>query len=56
MPDDIVVDGEKFNRLLKKLIEAEPLPYRELIKEPKLRKDGKRKRTGRTVRKPDKSS
>jgi hypothetical protein len=55
MPDDIVVDEAKFNRLLRKMIEAEPIHYKEVLKEPKLRKDGKRKRSGRkTVRKANK--
>jgi len=51
MPDDIVVDEAKFNRLLRKMIEAEPIHYKEVLKEPKLRKDGKRKRSGRKARK-----
>ena len=53
MPDDVVVDAKKFNALLGKLLEAKPLPYEELVKEKKLRKDGKQKKTG--VRKPDKT-
>jgi len=56
MPDDIVVDEKKFNALLGKLIQAKPIPYEKVLKEPKLRKDGKRKRTGRVVRKADKKA
>jgi hypothetical protein len=51
MPDDIVVDKEKFNRLLGKMLQAKPMSYEEVLKEPKLRKDGKQKKTGRVVRK-----
>jgi hypothetical protein len=54
MPDDIVVDEKKFNRLLGKMIETDPLHYKELLKQPKLRRDGKPKQSGRKVRKPDK--
>jgi hypothetical protein len=54
MSDDTVVDPKKFNRLLGKLLEAKPMTYEELLKEPKLGKDGKPKRTGKTVRKADK--
>jgi hypothetical protein len=53
MPDNIVVSKEKFNTLLQKLLQAEPIPYNELVKEPKLRKDGELKRSA--VRKPDKT-
>jgi hypothetical protein len=54
MPDDIVVDETKFNRLLRKMVETEPLHYKEVLEKPKLRKDGGRKRSGRKVRKADK--
>jgi hypothetical protein len=53
MADDITVDKSKFDSLLGKLLKEKPLPYEELVKEPKLRKDGKRKKTGQTVRKVD---
>ncbi|MGA2876517.1 MAG: hypothetical protein ABSE82_13385 [Nitrososphaerales archaeon] len=56
MPDDIVVDEAKFNRLLKKMIETEPIHYKEVLEKPKLRRDGKPKQSGRKVRKPDKNS
>src|SRR5271167_1823659 len=50
--DDVNMDSDvssisnqsKFDALLAKLLHAKPLPYKELLKEPKLRKDGKRKR------------
>jgi hypothetical protein len=51
MPDDLVVEKAKFNRLLGKLLQAEPTPYKELLKEPKLRKDGKRKKSSGAIRK-----
>jgi hypothetical protein len=54
MPDDIVVDEKKFNRLLGKLLQAKPMSYEELTKKPKLRKDGERKRSSGGVRKADK--
>ena len=54
MPDDIVVDEKKFNALLGKMIQTDPLRYKELTSKPKLRKDGGRKRSGRKVRKANK--
>lgn len=55
-PDDIEVDKSKFDALLGKLLEEKPLTYEELLKEPKLRKDGKPKKSGKAVRKVDKNS
>jgi hypothetical protein len=37
------------------MIETDPLRYKELTSKPKLKKDGKRKQSGRKVRKADKS-
>jgi hypothetical protein len=45
MSKPIVVNKAKFDGLLKKMINADPLPYRELVSRPKLRKDGKPKRS-----------
>ena len=56
MPDDLVVDKVKFNRLLGKLLQEKPLPYTELLKEPKLRKDGKRKKSSGAIRKANKNA
>jgi hypothetical protein len=47
MSKSIVVDKTKFDALLEKMISSDPLPYRELVSKPKLRKDGKRKRSSR---------
>lgn len=47
MPKPIVVNKAKFDGLLRKMIDADPLPYRELVSRPKLRKDGKPKRSSR---------
>lgn len=45
--EDVTVDVEKFDALLNRMVTVDPLTYKELQKKPKLRKDGKRKRTGR---------
>jgi hypothetical protein len=47
MSKSIVVDKTKFDALLEKMISSDPLPYRELVSKPKLRKDGKTKRSSR---------
>ena len=49
--EDVTVDGEKFDSLLDKMLSADPLTYKNLQNEPKLRKDGKRKRSGRKKQK-----
>jgi hypothetical protein len=54
VPDDLMVDKSKFDALLGKMLKADPLAYKDLLKEPKLRKDGKRKKSGKSVRKVDK--
>jgi hypothetical protein len=43
MSKAIVVNKAKFDALLGKMINTDPLPYREVIAKPKLRKDGKPK-------------
>ena len=40
-----MVNKAKFDALLGKMINTDPLPYREVISKPKLRKDGKPKRS-----------
>lgn len=45
MSKAIVVNKAKFDALLGKMINTDPLPYREVISKPKLRKDGKPKRS-----------
>ena len=45
MSNAIVVDKAKFDALLGKMINADPLTYKEVVAKPKLRKDGKRKRS-----------
>jgi len=50
LKEKLVTNQSKFDALLAKLLNAKPLPYKELLKEPKLRKDGKRKRSSGTVR------
>jgi hypothetical protein len=45
MSNAIVVDKAKFDSLLGKMINADPLPYKEVVAKPKLRKDGKPKRS-----------
>jgi hypothetical protein len=45
MSNAIVVDKAKFDALLGKMINADPLPYKEVIAKPKLRTDGKPKRS-----------
>lgn len=47
MSNAIVVDKAKFDALLGKMINADPLPYKDLVAKPKLRKDGKRKRSSK---------
>jgi hypothetical protein len=47
MSKPIVVDKAKFDALLRKMAKAEPLPYSEAVAKPKLRKDGKPKRSSR---------
>lgn len=54
VPPDILVDEKKFNALLGKMIQTDPLRYKELTSKPKLRKDSGRKQSGRKVRKADK--
>jgi hypothetical protein len=44
--EDVIVDAAKFDALLNRMVNVDPLTYKELQKKPKLRKDGKRKRTG----------
>ena len=39
------MDKAKFDALLGKMINADPMPYRELVSKTKLRKDGKPKRS-----------
>jgi len=46
-----VTDQSKFDALLAKLLNAKPLRYKELLREPKLRKDGKRKRSSGSIQK-----
>jgi hypothetical protein len=50
---DIKVDAEKFDAVLKRMIDAKPLPYKELLARPKLKKDGTPKK-GKPVQKMDK--
>jgi hypothetical protein len=54
LKEKLVTDESKFDALLAKLLNAKPLLYKELLKEAKLRKDGKRKRSSGSVRKADK--
>jgi hypothetical protein len=46
--EDITVDAGKFDALLNRMVNVDPLTYKELQKKPKLRKDGKRKRNRRS--------
>lgn len=50
MSNAIVVDKAKFDALLGKMINAGPLPYKEVVAKPKLRKDGKPKGSSRLKR------
>ena len=45
MSKAIVVGKARFDALLGKMINADPLPYREVVAQPKLRKDGRPKRS-----------
>jgi hypothetical protein len=47
MSNAIMVGKAKFDALLGKMINADPLPYKEVVAKPKLRKDGKPKRSSR---------
>ena len=49
MSKSIVVDKTKFDALLEKMISSDPLPYRELVSKPKLRKDGRPKGSSTTA-------
>jgi hypothetical protein len=51
--DDITVDADKFNAVLKRMIEMKPLPLKEVVAKPKFNKDGT-PRKAKTVRKMDK--
>jgi hypothetical protein len=53
MDEDQKVDKGKFDVLLGKLLKEKPLPYEELVKEPKMRKDGKPKKSSKFVPRPD---
>ena len=53
MPDDIPFNKDKFDAVLKRMIEAKPLTYKEALARPKLKKDGTPKKTKR-VQKMDK--
>jgi hypothetical protein len=44
MAQEILVRKDKFYALLGKMLETKPLTYKKLVKEPKMRKDGKRKK------------
>lgn len=55
MTDDILYDPDKFERVLKRLIEADPLPYKDVVAKPKLNKDGT-PRKPRPVQKMDKTT
>jgi hypothetical protein len=52
MSDEILVDKEKFDAVLKRLIEAKPMTFKEAVAKPKLNKDGT-PRKPRTVQKMD---
>lgn len=52
MSKDITFDKDKFDAVLKRMIEAKPLPYKELVSRPKLKKDGTPKK-GKPVQKMD---
>jgi hypothetical protein len=51
--DNITFDKDKFDAVLKRLIDAKPLPYKELVSRPKLKKDGTPKQR-KSVQKMDK--
>ena len=52
MPDDIPFNKDKFDAVLKRMIEAKPITFRDAVAKPKLKKDGTPKR-GKTVQKMD---
>jgi hypothetical protein len=53
MSDDIKINKERFDAVLKRMIEAKPMTFRDAVAKPKLKKDGTPKR-GKTVQKMDK--
>ncbi len=53
MADDILFDKDKFQTVLRRLINTKPLPFKDAVSKPKLNKDGT-PRKPRTVQKMDK--
>jgi hypothetical protein len=53
MSDDIPFNKERFDAVLKRMIEAKPMTFRDAVAKPKLKKDGTPKRGKPTVQKMD---
>jgi hypothetical protein len=53
MADEITVDKKKFDALLKRMIDAPPETFAEVVAKPKQRKDGGTKRSARKEASPD---
>ena len=53
MSDEIMFDKEKFEAVLKRLINTKPITFKDAVSKPKLKKDGTPKRR-KTVQKMDK--
>lgn len=53
MEDETLYDKDKFETVLKRMIEMKPIPFKEAVAKPKLKKDGT-PRKARSVQKMDK--